>query len=149
MPVIEVYNKIDRMADHVPLVERDGEGQVTRVWLSAQTGAGTELLLAAISEHLNQHKARRWLNVAPAAGRVRAQLFGMGAVADEVELPQGGWLLEVTLSEARWQQLLRLPEVADHVLELDAHGSLAELDLERLSEELDEAALAGIQIEQG
>lgn len=73
----------------------------------------------------------------------------MGAVADEVELPQGGWLLEVTLSEARWQQLLRMPEVAEHVIELDAHGSLAELDLERLSAELDEAALAGIQIEQG
>jgi GTP-binding protein HflX len=149
VPVIEVYNKIDLMPGRAPLVERDGEGQVLRVWLSAHTGAGTDLLLSAISEHLNQHKARRWLSVAPAAGRVRAQLFDMGAVADEVELPQGGWLLEVTLSEARWQQLLRMPEVAEHVIELDAHGSLAELDLERLSAELDEAALAGIQIEQG
>ena len=149
VPVIEVYNKIDLMADHEPLIERDSEGHITRVWLSAHTGAGSELLLAAISAHLNQHKARRWLSVAAAAGRVRAQLYGMGAVADEVELPQGGWLLEVTLSEARWQQLCRLTEVAEHVIELDAHGSLAELDLERLTAELDEAALAGIQIEHG
>ena len=149
VPVIEVYNKIDLMTDRAPLIERDSAGQVTRVWLSAHTGAGSDLLLAAISEHLNQHKTRRWLNVAAAAGRVRAQLYGMGAVVDEVELPQGGWLLEVTLSEARWQQLGRLAEVAEHVIELDAHGSLTELDLEQLSAELDEAALAGIQIEHG
>ncbi len=149
VPVIEVYNKIDRMLDHPPQIERNGEGNVTRVWLSARSGAGTELLLTAISEHLNQHKARRWLKVAAAAGRVRAQLYGMGAVVDELELPNGGWLLEVTLSQARWQQLLRLPEVATYVTELDAHGSLADVDLDQLAVETIEASPIGVQIEQG
>lgn len=146
VPVIEVYNKIDRMAEHVAQIERDGDGRVTRVWLSARTGVGSELLLTAISEHLNQHKARRWLQVAAAAGRARAQLYGMGAVVDELDLPHGGWLLEVTLSQARWQQLLRLPEVATHVTELDASGSLADVDVERLVLEL---STDGVQIEQG
>ena len=149
VPVIEVYNKIDRMHDHLPQVERNDQGMVTRVWLSARSGAGTDLLLSAISEHLNQHKARRWLNIAPAAGRVRAQLYDMGAVVDELELPSGGWLLEVTLSQARWQQLLRLPEVATHVTELDAHGTLADVDLEQFSALAIQAQAKGVQIEQG
>ena len=149
VPVIEVYNKIDRMTDHVPQLERDGAGNITRVWLSARSGAGLELLLNAISAHLNQHKARRWLNVAAAAGRVRAQLYAMGAVVEEVEQATGGWLLEVTLSEARWQQLLRMPEVATHVAELDVQGQLAEVELDQLMTELDDSVETGIQIEQG
>ena len=149
VPVIEVYNKIDQMHDHLPQIERNDEGIVTRVWLSARTGAGTDLLLSAISEHLNQHKARRWLNITPAAGRVRAQLYAMGAVVDEVELPKGGWLLEVMLSQARWQQLLRQPLVATDVIEFDAHGTLADVDLEQFALMASEAHAQGVQIEQG
>ena len=149
VPIIEVYNKIDRMPDHLPQIERNGEGTVTRIWLSARSGAGAELLLSAISEHLNQHKARRWLNIAPAAGRVRAQLYDMGAVVGELELPNGGWLLEVTLSQARWQQLLRQPEVTTHVIELDAHGQLADVDLDHFTAAAIAAKSLSIQIEQG
>ena len=149
VPVIEVYNKIDRMTDHVPQLERNGAGHITRVWLSARSGAGLELLLNAISAHLTQHKARRWLHVAAAAGRVRAQLYAMGAVVEEVEQVTGGWLLEVTLSEARWQQLLRMPEVASHVSEIEVHGQLAEVELDKVLAELDDRVETRIQIEQG
>ena len=149
VPVIEVYNKIDQMHQHLPQIERNDEGVVTRVWLSARTGAGTDLLLSAISEHLNQHKARRWLNITPAAGRVRAQLYEMGAVVDALELPEGGWLLEVMLSQARWQQLLRQPLVSTGVIELDAHGTLADVDLEQFAVMANEAHAQGVQIEQG
>lgn len=149
VPVIEVYNKIDRLADVVPQVERDGEGLVSRVWLSARTGEGVPLLLAAVAEHINLHKARRWLKLAPAAGRLRAQLHAMGAVADEVVLPDGGWLLEVTLSEARWQQWRREPGVTEQVIEVDARGTLAEVDLESLLRDLARESETGVQIEQG
>src|SRR5690606_36348745 len=48
---IEVFNKADLIGEH-PQVERDEQGLVRRVWLSAQTGAGTDLLVAAIGEFL-------------------------------------------------------------------------------------------------
>ena len=142
VPVIEVYNKIDCMPGRVPLVEYTAAGTVCRVWLSARTTAGVDVLRTAISTHLNQHKARRWLVLEAAAGRTRAQLFALGAVVDELPLPQGGWLIEVTLSDARWQQIVHAAAVNGQINEIDPRGTLAEFDLAQF--ELDAA-----QIEQG
>ncbi len=124
IPVIEVYNKIDSLDAHEARIERDDQGQVVRVWLSALTGNGIHLLLEAIAEHLNQHKDLRRLQLAPGAGKLRAQLYALGAVNDELVLPGGGWLLEVTLSAARWQPLVRAPGIAALVKEVDFVGSL-------------------------
>lgn len=124
VPTIEVYNKIDRIAGREPSVERGEDGRVKRVWLSALDGAGRHLLLDAVAEYLNAAKDTRFLRVAPAAGRFRAMLYEIGAVAEETELDEGGWLLEVTLSEARWQPYARMPEVRRHVHVVDAPGRL-------------------------
>jgi len=126
VPVIEIYNKIDRLDGREPAVERDAQGRVCRVWLSAVDGRGIHLLLEAIGEHLDQRKERRWLRLSPAAGRIRAQLFEWGAVIDECDLPAGGWLLEVTLGEARWNALATTPGFAQLVAEVTPSGSLAE-----------------------
>ena len=142
VPVIEVYNKIDCMPGRVPLVEYTAAGTVCRVWLSARTTAGVDVLRTAISTHLNQHKARRWLVLEAAAGRTRAQLFALGAVVDELPLPQGGWLIEVTLSDARWQQIVHAGAVNGLISEIDPSGTLAEFDLAQLE-------LHAVQIEQG
>jgi GTP-binding protein HflX len=45
-----VYNKID-LAGREPRVERDEYGKIARVWVSAQTGAGLELIRLALEEH--------------------------------------------------------------------------------------------------
>ncbi|MFD2368144.1 GTPase HflX [Pseudoduganella sp. GCM10020061] len=49
IPQILVWNKIDAAA-HEPAVERDQDGRIGRVFLSARTGAGLDLLRDAISE---------------------------------------------------------------------------------------------------
>ncbi|MDT8310108.1 MAG: ribosome rescue GTPase HflX [Methylophaga sp.] len=46
-----VYNKIDKLADVVPRLERDQHGQIRRIWLSAHTGAGLALLRQALQEY--------------------------------------------------------------------------------------------------
>ncbi|MEX2480956.1 MAG: ribosome rescue GTPase HflX [Gammaproteobacteria bacterium] len=125
-PVIEVYNKIDRLPGRQPAVERDADGRVRRVWLSARDDSGTHLLLEAIGEHLDRRKQRRWLKLSPAAGRIRAQLHSWGAVTDECDLPRGGWLTEVTLSDARWNSLAAAPDFAGLVEEIEIFGSLAD-----------------------
>ncbi|MCP5199036.1 MAG: GTPase HflX [Gammaproteobacteria bacterium] len=120
VPVIEVYNKIDAIPGREPAVERDAQGRVRRVWLSALDGRGIHLLLEAIGEHLDERKNRRWLRLAPGAGRLRARLYEWGAVADESDLPEGGWLVETNLGEARWQALRAEPGFATAVIEVDA-----------------------------
>ena len=49
VPVIEVWNKID-LAGLAPAVERDEYDKISRVFVSAQTGAGIDLLRSAIAE---------------------------------------------------------------------------------------------------
>ena len=104
--MIEVFNKID-LLDHVePHVERGDDGLVTRVWVSANTGAGLPLLLEAIAERLNDSKVHKQVTLPPQAGRLRAKLYSLGAVIKESPLDTGGWTIEITLGTARWAALM-------------------------------------------
>ena len=50
VPQLLVLNKIDR-ADMEPGMERDEYGRIHKVWVSAQSGAGMELVRQALAEH--------------------------------------------------------------------------------------------------
>ncbi|MBL1433872.1 MAG: GTPase HflX [Gammaproteobacteria bacterium] len=50
VPIIQVMNKIDRLDDAEPRIERDINGVVRRVWLSAVTGQGIDLLRKVLRE---------------------------------------------------------------------------------------------------
>jgi GTP-binding protein HflX len=53
IPQIEVYNKIDLMGDVRPHADFDEKGAVKRVWLSAHTGEGLDLLREVIVAHFH------------------------------------------------------------------------------------------------
>ena len=53
IPTLLVYNKVDKLDGIQPFVERDNEGKVTAVYLSAQSGECIDLLFEAISERLS------------------------------------------------------------------------------------------------
>lgn len=107
LPQIEVYNKIDLMETVMPRVERDAEGRVLRVWVSAATGAGLDLLREALAEVLGYDTVRGWVSLSPAAGRLRARLFELGGVLAERTAADGGWLVEVQLPRQRLHQLVK------------------------------------------
>lgn len=100
VPMIEVHNKIDRIPDFAPHVERDAQGMPVAVWVSAVSGAGLPLLIEAIGDRLNCHKSRCRIRVPAHAGRLRARLYRIGAVYDEVATSEG-WNLLVGLDTAR------------------------------------------------
>ncbi|MBM2829693.1 MAG: GTPase HflX [Gammaproteobacteria bacterium] len=105
VPQIEVYNKIDKQQGLSPRMELNDDGQPHRVWLSAQTGAGMEYLIDAVS-HFISGKARRHRLCLPAsAGKLRAQLFNIGAVYNEHADEHGGWIMEVNMEAPRLYQL--------------------------------------------
>ncbi|MBI4697032.1 MAG: GTPase HflX [Gammaproteobacteria bacterium] len=104
-PRIEVYNKIDLMPDQEPRIERDAEGVISAVWVSAYSGAGIGLLLEAIAERLNRNKTRREVHIPPQAARLRAQLYALGAISGERLAQDGGWNLDITLGDERWERL--------------------------------------------
>ena len=100
IPQIQVYNKID-VKGLLPRSEVSPVGLPSRVWLSAQTGAGLPLLAGAIHDLLLPGIRHYRLALPPHAGKLRAQLFNIGVVKSEQTAEQGGWILDVNLEPPR------------------------------------------------
>ncbi len=114
-PRIELFNKIDRL-DVGPRVDRDDEGEIRRVWLSAATGEGLELFDDTLAEFFRQQTVHARLRLPPSGGRLRSLLFAEGAVINEDIDEQGRFLLEIDMPEVRYRQLCsREPALAEYV----------------------------------
>jgi GTP-binding protein HflX len=104
IPVLTVFNKIDRKAAP-PSVERDTDGLAVRVWMSAATGAGLDLLKECLHERFGAMVQRYTLALAPSEGRARARLYRDGLVRQDHPRERGGWLLEVEASRPELEDL--------------------------------------------
>ncbi len=80
---LEVYNKIDLMPGILPHIDRDPSGQPVRIWLSAVTGQGVELLNQALTEILAANKLIRRCFLTPKQSAVRAKLCACAKIIDE------------------------------------------------------------------
>jgi GTP-binding protein HflX len=106
LPQIAVYNKIDRTGE--PARTETGEdGRVDRVWLSAHSGAGIDLLLQALHQRLGADLCHCRLRLPPRAGRARARLFAAGAVIEQLSLPDGDLEVEVSLRRQDLERICR------------------------------------------
>jgi len=106
VPVLQVYNKIDQLPDPQPRIDRDENGVPWRVWVSAVTGEGVDLLLAAISERLGEEMFHQTLTLTPAQGSLRAQLYAQGAVVTENMDESGQMQLEIRLQLKDFRRIL-------------------------------------------
>ncbi|HEY4294280.1 ribosome rescue GTPase HflX [Luteibacter sp.] len=93
VPQLQVMNKID-LAGVEPRIDRDASGKPVRVWLSAATGAGTELLRQALGELLGGDRVRSELQLPLSAGRLHARLKAAGAITGET-IDEHGWQLHI------------------------------------------------------
>ena len=106
LPTLLVYNKIDRLQDAKPRIDYNADGKPERVWLSALTGEGSELLLQAIQELLGGDMFAQQLCLAPKQGQMRAQLYAQNAVLNESVDEQGNMLVDVRLPKRDFLQIL-------------------------------------------
>ena len=106
IPQIEIYNKID-MHGIAPRTETGENGLPGRVWLSARTGAGINLLQDAICQFITSNLKRHRLLLPASAGKLRAKLFNIGAVENEHFDENGGWVMQINMETPRLQQLCR------------------------------------------
>jgi GTP-binding protein HflX len=83
LPQLKIYNKIDLIDAAEPRIDRDDSGKPVAVWLSAQTGAGAELLDQAVAELLGTEMVIAQLLLRPQDGRLRAALYEQQAIAEE------------------------------------------------------------------
>ncbi len=99
IPTIIVFNKID-LTDMPAkrLTQSDVDNE--RIWLSAHTGEGTELLLDTIAEHLSKNFKSFMAMLTPSESRLRAILFEKELIQHETITDEGHFLIELRLSES-------------------------------------------------
>ena len=110
IPQITVFNKID-LTGETPHVEQGEAGGTTRVYLSAHTGFGVELLLKVLSEHSRHGRVTQQLRLPPSAGRLRALIYEHLNVERESITEQGESLLDIELSPPDLAWLRSLPDL--------------------------------------
>jgi len=110
VPSFTVYNKVD-LRGEAPRIDRDEDGKVSRVWLSAKTGEGLDLLHDAVVEYLATSRRRGDLHLSSSAGKLRAQLYELGSVIAESITDSGDFCLQVDVDEIAWQRLAKRGEV--------------------------------------
>ncbi len=106
IPRLQVFNKLD-LLEQTPRIDRNADGIPERVWLSAATGAGTELLLQAIAELVGEDMVAEELHLEPDQGSLRAALYRLGAVETENYSDDGVAHLSVRLPRADWNRLMK------------------------------------------
>jgi GTPase len=107
LPTLKVFNKADA-TEHAPGLERDGQGRIVAVWVSALNGQGMDALERAIVELAGEGRIHRWIHLPAQRQRLRARLFELGVVRTEQADDDGGCRLEVDLDRRDARLLTRL-----------------------------------------
>jgi len=105
VPQIQIFNKIDRL-EVAPRIDRDDAGRVTRIWVSAKTGAGLDLIHQVLAETFRQDQVIGSICLRPDQARVRALLYGISAVADEHIDSAGNYLLNLNIPRRDLLQMI-------------------------------------------
>jgi GTP-binding protein HflX len=106
IPTIQVFNKVDLLEEPARL-ERDEHGQVVRVFLSARTGEGLDLLRQALAERFGRRVVQLEWRLPPSAGKIRAELYRLGAIQQEAVSETGDFVLQLEVAASELQALCR------------------------------------------
>lgn len=118
IPVLQVFNKIDLLDGFAPRIDRNEDGVPVRVWLSAVTGQGTDLLFDAIVERVGEDVVHHFVVLGPKDGKLRALLHQAGSVLSEHHESTGDTRVEVRMQNRDWNQLLSKAGVQESELRL-------------------------------
>ncbi len=100
VPQIWVFNKIDNLSG----VEAEATiDEITKVWLSAQTGEGVDKLLQVIDETLNGKLNQYEVALDPRQGKLRAWLYEKNAILQETIDEKGTYCFKVKLTPNDYQ----------------------------------------------
>lgn len=117
-PQLLVFNKIDLLDGMKPRIDRDEMGVPIRVWISALSGDGLDLLYEALAERVSADMIHHILSLPASAGKIHARLYDIAAINHEEHLEAGGWKMDITLKRADWESLVKY-EAADKYIEVN------------------------------
>ncbi len=110
VPTIQVMNKID-LTGGKPRIEFFEDGGIRRVWLSAHSGEGVDMLQQALVDVFRKEMVNGRLTLEPSQARIRARLFELGAVRDEQIDEAGRYQLDILIGRRELEQLSHKEDV--------------------------------------
>ena len=115
IPTLRVYNKIDQSGEDAKIIYAKAH-QPDRVYVSAHTGQGIDLLKQAVQECLMGQIQSFELTLKPEHGKFKNQLYRLNVIQSETYDDHGLLHLQVQIAPQKLQQLIG-----------EAHLSLREL----------------------
>ena len=106
IPKIIVMNKIDGIADFKPRLDKDHDGNICRVWISAHTGEGIDLLYQALSQSLSGMMTFAGIKLDVQSAYIRSEIHKVGFIQKEIMNEFGQWLLEINVTSHYLERLL-------------------------------------------
>ncbi len=106
IPKIIVMNKIDRIADFKPRIDKDHDGNIYRVWVSSHTGEGIDLLYQALSQSLSGMTTFAGIKLDVQSAYIRSEIHKVGFIQKEIMNEFGQWLLEINVTRHYLERLL-------------------------------------------
>ena len=119
VPCIQVYNKVDKV--RATAGRRLNGSSSAKFWVSAETGAGLEVLTDAVRDQCLGPPLIGRLVLGPDQSRIRAKLFDLKAVRNEQAEESGGWTLDVELTTRRWKELCNQEGLSDDSFQREVH----------------------------
>ncbi|MGX5174815.1 ribosome rescue GTPase HflX [Aliikangiella sp. IMCC44653] len=104
---IEVYNKIDNMQQVAAKTEPGIDDDPDRVWCSAKTGEGLELLKQTISHQLDIQWEHLKIKLLPQHLGIRSELYNLNVVEAESVNEDASIDIQVNINIADWRRLCR------------------------------------------
>ncbi|WP_151980720.1 ribosome rescue GTPase HflX [Acinetobacter guerrae] len=105
-PVLRVYNKIDLSGDESKIIYAEPH-LPDRVYVSAHSGQGLDLLKQAVQECLMGQLQEFELYLKPAYGKLRTQLYALNVIQSEHYDDAGKLHLKVSIAPHKLEQLIR------------------------------------------
>ncbi|WP_413700044.1 ribosome rescue GTPase HflX [Psychromonas sp. KJ10-10] len=105
VPQLVIMNKIDALDDVSAHIDMDDQGKPSRVWLSAQTGEGVELLFEALTAHLSGQIRALQLALPPAQGKLRLAFYELNCIDNESYSENGDCLLDIRINNVDLSRL--------------------------------------------
>ncbi|CEI52916.1 MULTISPECIES: ribosome rescue GTPase HflX [Acinetobacter] len=106
IPTLRVYNKIDQSHDEAKIIYAKPH-QPERVYVSAHTKQGLDLLRRAVHECLMGQIQKFELRLKPAYGKLKNQLYELNVIESEHYDDDGQLLLSIAIAPHKLEQLIK------------------------------------------
>ena len=106
IPTLIIMNKIDNLEGMAPRIDFNDDGLPYRVWISAMSGEGIDLVFEALKQRLSGAMAHLQLKIPPkSVGRYRSKFFQLGCIVQEAYEPDGCLVMDIRLPLIEWARL--------------------------------------------